>query len=50
MAEEKKSERTDQCCTVKVIVDKVGEDCCSEVKGERVIKVVCCPQESKAEE
>jgi hypothetical protein len=50
MADSRKPEGTEQCCTVKVVVDKSGEGCCSEAKGERVIKVVCCPEEKKAEE
>ena len=50
MADKEKSEREGQCCTVKVIIDGSDEDCCSEVQGERVVKVVCCPGKKKSEE
>ncbi len=48
MAEEKKTETAEPCCTVKVVMGKAGTDCCSEVKGERVIKVVCDPETMKS--
>jgi len=65
MNETKKTETTEPCCTVKVIVEGDGAAvCCVDAKGERVIKValdpedlnsgktikvVCCPDQGKAE-
>ena len=48
MAEEKKSETADTCCTIKVVVGKAGQDCCPDVEGERVIKIVCDPETMKS--
>jgi len=58
---DKNDEQARTCCTVKVVLGQKGGDCCTEGKGERVIKldcgsgetegrtikVICCPEPEK---
>ncbi len=46
MAETRKTEEPG-CCTVKVVVEKDGADCCAEDVCEKVIRVNCDPDGSR---
>ena len=45
--EEKKTDRTGPCCTIKIAVGQGGDDRCAGEEGKRVINLTCDPADLK---